>query len=208
MRARRPVLDPPHVEHSAIEVDLVPAQVADLGRPQPMPEGDQDHARIAMAVAVGFGGLDQGFDLTKRQVLAGAKLGVRSACPQCARAIGFLGSRRPVDACRRFLDGARRRNVRKISVGAINWSAEFVNEITLAREATVRTHELRTVSKSKDEFKLSRRRNLQLISGVLAFMSIDPLTWVLVVFLILMAAFICSSHPPANVDTGPGCNGP
>src|SRR5258707_3966424 len=110
MRARRPVLDPPHVEHSAIEVDLVPAQVADLGRPEPMPEGDQDHARIAMAVAVGFGGLDQGFDLTKRQVLAGAKLGVRSACPQCARAIGFLGSRRPVDACRRFLNGARRRN--------------------------------------------------------------------------------------------------
>jgi len=33
MRARGAVVDPPDVEHSAVEVDLVPAQVADLGCP-------------------------------------------------------------------------------------------------------------------------------------------------------------------------------
>jgi hypothetical protein len=36
VRARDPVLDPPHMEYRAVEVDLVPAQVADLGRPQPV----------------------------------------------------------------------------------------------------------------------------------------------------------------------------
>ena len=79
MRAWRAVLDPPHVEHGAIE-DLVPAQVADLGRPETMPEGDDDHGRVPMAIAVGLGGLDQRFDLARRQVLAGAKLGVWSQC--------------------------------------------------------------------------------------------------------------------------------
>ena len=77
MRARRPILDPPHVEHCATEVDLVPAQVADFARPEPVPEGDQDHGRVPMAVAVGLGGLDQRLDLAGRQVLARAKLGVR-----------------------------------------------------------------------------------------------------------------------------------
>jgi hypothetical protein len=33
-----------------------------------------------MAVSVGLGGLDQGVDFAGRQVLAGAKLGVRSSC--------------------------------------------------------------------------------------------------------------------------------
>ena len=110
MRARRPVLDPPHVQHRAIEVDLVPAPIADFSCPEAVAESDQDHGRVPMTIPFGPGGLDQGVDLAGRQVLAGAKLGVRSACPQCARAIGFLGSRRPVDACRRFLNGARRRN--------------------------------------------------------------------------------------------------
>jgi len=45
VRAWRPILHPPHVQHRAIEVDLVPAQVADLSGPEPMPEGDQDHGR-------------------------------------------------------------------------------------------------------------------------------------------------------------------
>src|SRR6266849_6999712 len=61
MGARGAVLDPPHVEHRAIEVDLVPAQVTDLGRPQPVAEGHQDHGGIPVAVAVALGGLDQGF---------------------------------------------------------------------------------------------------------------------------------------------------
>jgi hypothetical protein len=57
------------------EIDLVPAQVADLGRPEPVPKRDQDHSGIAVTVAVGLCGFDQGFDLAGRQVLPGAKLG-------------------------------------------------------------------------------------------------------------------------------------
>jgi hypothetical protein len=39
--ARGAVLDPPDVEHGAVEVDLIPAQVADLGRPR-----WRDHAQV------------------------------------------------------------------------------------------------------------------------------------------------------------------
>jgi hypothetical protein len=35
------VLDPSDVEHGAVEIDLVPAQVADLGGPQAVPVGQQ-----------------------------------------------------------------------------------------------------------------------------------------------------------------------
>jgi hypothetical protein len=41
MGARGAVLDSPDVEHRAVEVDLVPAQVADLGGPQAVPKGDR-----------------------------------------------------------------------------------------------------------------------------------------------------------------------
>jgi len=58
MRAWCAVLDPPHVQHGGAEVDLVPAQVADLCRPKAVAEGDEDHGRVPMAVAVGLGGLD------------------------------------------------------------------------------------------------------------------------------------------------------
>src|SRR6266853_3765485 len=51
MRAWGAILDPPHMEHRAIEVDLVPAQVADLGRPEPMAEGHQDHGGVPVTVA-------------------------------------------------------------------------------------------------------------------------------------------------------------
>jgi hypothetical protein len=49
VRARSPVLDPPHVKHSPVEVDLVPAQVADLGRPQPVTKGEQDNTNSPQA---------------------------------------------------------------------------------------------------------------------------------------------------------------
>jgi hypothetical protein len=70
------VLDSPHVQDRALEVDLVPAQVADLGGAQPVPEGHEDQGRVPVTVAVGLGGLDQGLDLAGRQVLPGPKFGV------------------------------------------------------------------------------------------------------------------------------------
>ncbi len=53
-------LGPPDVKHRAIEAHLIPTKVADLGRPQPMPEGDQDRGGVPMAVSVGFGRLLRG----------------------------------------------------------------------------------------------------------------------------------------------------
>src|SRR5450631_2202140 len=66
------------MEHCAVEVDLVPAQVADLGRPQPVPEGEQDHGRVTMAMPVALGGLDHCLDLARRQVLSSPEFGVRT----------------------------------------------------------------------------------------------------------------------------------
>jgi hypothetical protein len=53
-------------------------QVAELDRQKPVPEGQQDHGRVPVPVAVRLGGLDQGFDLSGRQVLLGSKFGVRT----------------------------------------------------------------------------------------------------------------------------------
>jgi hypothetical protein len=50
--ARDAVLDPADVEHSAGEVDLVPAEVADLGGPETMPVGQQDHGGVPVTVLV------------------------------------------------------------------------------------------------------------------------------------------------------------
>jgi len=61
-------------------VHLVPAQVAQLGRPQPVPECQKDHGRVPMTVSVGLGGIDRDLDLAGREMLAGAKLGVSSPC--------------------------------------------------------------------------------------------------------------------------------
>jgi hypothetical protein len=48
-----------------------------------------------------------------------------------------------------------------------------------------------------------------LIAGAVPlYYDINPLTWVLVVLLVLIVAFICWPPPPGDVDTGPGCNGP
>jgi hypothetical protein len=66
VRAGRPVLDPPDVTQHAIEVYLVPAQVTQLGGTQALPEGDQDHGSVPMAVSIGLGSLDQRLDFATR----------------------------------------------------------------------------------------------------------------------------------------------
>jgi hypothetical protein len=64
------------MEHRAVEVDLVPAQVADLGRPEPVTKGEQDYGRVTMAMSVALGGLDHCLDLGRRQALSSPELGV------------------------------------------------------------------------------------------------------------------------------------
>ena len=51
---------------------LLPAQRAQLGRSQAVPEGEQDHGRIAMSVPIAAGSFHQPFDLFLGQVLAGS----------------------------------------------------------------------------------------------------------------------------------------
>src|SRR5260370_15227324 len=112
MSAGGPVLDPPHVQHCAIEVDLVPTQIADLSRPKPVAECEQDHRGVPMTVSVGLGGLDQAST---------------SPTVRCSRARSSTFRRRV---------GA---TVRKILVDATNFSAEFFNDSPRARTRTVRT---------------------------------------------------------------------
>ena len=68
------------------EVDGVPAQRHQLGRPQAVPVRDQHHGGVAVAMAVLPGGSDQAGDLAIGQVLARADLGV--AAPLGGPAIG------------------------------------------------------------------------------------------------------------------------
>ena len=64
MYAGDPVLDPVNVQAALGEFDLLPLQVADLGGPQTVPIGDQDHGCVAMPVAAMLSGaVHQPFDL-------------------------------------------------------------------------------------------------------------------------------------------------
>jgi hypothetical protein len=66
--------------HAAVgEVDRIPAQRHQLGRPQAVPISDQHRGGVAVAMAVLPGGSDQTSDLAIGEVLAGADLGVALA---------------------------------------------------------------------------------------------------------------------------------
>jgi hypothetical protein len=77
MCAGRALLDPTDVQGGRPEVDLIPAQVNQFGRPQAVPIGHQDHGGVAPAMAVVLGGGDQPLDLGLGEVFAGAQVGVR-----------------------------------------------------------------------------------------------------------------------------------
>jgi hypothetical protein len=66
-----PALEPRNVQPAMDDVDLLPTEGAQLGRSQPVPEGQQDHGRIAMSVRVPACRLHQPLDLSLGQVLAG-----------------------------------------------------------------------------------------------------------------------------------------
>src|SRR5262249_12384778 len=91
MRGRSALFDSADVQDGVFEVDLLPAQVHQLGGPQTMPEGQQDHGGVAMAPAVVSGGLNQPLDLALGQVLAGPIGGVGPPHRQsnCAFYVGW-----------------------------------------------------------------------------------------------------------------------
>src|SRR5215475_689186 len=69
MYAGNPVLDPVNVEAALGQFDLLPLQVADLGGPQTVATGDQDHGRVAMPIAaVLAGAVHQPLDLALGEV--------------------------------------------------------------------------------------------------------------------------------------------
>ena len=76
MGAGRALLDPAHVKRPRGELDLVPAQVHQLGGPQAVPIGHKHHRGVPVAPAVLPGGVHQPLDLGLGQVLAGAQLAV------------------------------------------------------------------------------------------------------------------------------------
>jgi hypothetical protein len=74
MRARDAILDAADVEVGAIEVHLIPTEVAQLRRPKSMPECHEDRGCVSMAVPSLLGSLDQDLDLLWSEVFAGTKL--------------------------------------------------------------------------------------------------------------------------------------
>jgi hypothetical protein len=51
VNGRGAVLDAPGVQHGAVEIDLVPADFAHLGRPQAVLEGEKDHRAVAVGLS-------------------------------------------------------------------------------------------------------------------------------------------------------------
>jgi hypothetical protein len=59
-----------HMHRGGLELHRRPLQAAEFGYPQAMPEADQDHGGVALAIAVAPGDLDQALDLMLGEVLA------------------------------------------------------------------------------------------------------------------------------------------
>src|SRR5262249_10987127 len=72
------------------EVDLLPAQGAQLRRSQAMPEGQQDHGRIPMPVPITARRLDKPLDLSLSEVLSGSIMSIWAATtPNCSLYSGW-----------------------------------------------------------------------------------------------------------------------
>src|SRR5262249_21069007 len=82
-------LDSADVQDRGFEVDLIPAQVDQLGHSQAVPVSDKDHGGVAVPVAVGPGPRPQLLDLGLGQVLASAQVAI-GASPRCN--CSFYGS--------------------------------------------------------------------------------------------------------------------
>jgi hypothetical protein len=70
------VLDPVDVKLSALEVMLLPPELAHVCRSQSVPIRHQDHSRITVAVPVLAGGLHQLLHFTRREIFTGAQVAV------------------------------------------------------------------------------------------------------------------------------------
>src|SRR5258705_7264284 len=62
---------------AGLKLHVAPLELTQLRGPQPVPEGDQDHGRIAMAPAIALGGGDQLLNLALGQMLARPDIRIR-----------------------------------------------------------------------------------------------------------------------------------
>lgn len=67
------MLDPADVEGCGSKVHLVPAEVDQLGNPEAVAIGDEDHGGVTVSPSIAFGGLYEQFHFGFRQVLTGAQ---------------------------------------------------------------------------------------------------------------------------------------
>jgi hypothetical protein len=74
---------------AGLELNRRPLQSAKLRHPQAMPEGDQDHRRVALTPPVAFSCLHQALDLKLGQVLAVAPAACVNA-KACQSPSGYL----------------------------------------------------------------------------------------------------------------------
>lgn len=80
MKARLAVLDTPDVDGGrSAKLDLRPLQIAYLGSSQAMPKSSQDQRSVPVAIPPLPRFFDQLFDLGRRQIFAGTKLGIWQA---------------------------------------------------------------------------------------------------------------------------------
>ena len=71
MHTRHAILDAAHMHEPVCKVDLIPGECAQFGNAEPVSIRDQDHQRIARAVAVALAcRLDQLLHFARREVLA------------------------------------------------------------------------------------------------------------------------------------------
>jgi hypothetical protein len=82
MRRRRAPLRPADGQRAGVEVDLVPAEIDQLGHPESVPIGHEDHGRVPVAPTVISGGLLQAADLAVGEVFPGPEFSVWKA-PGC-----------------------------------------------------------------------------------------------------------------------------
>src|SRR5262245_65603676 len=68
--------EPRDVQPGMGEIDLLPTEGAQLGRSQSMPEGQQDHGRIAVAIPITARRLHQPLDLSLGEVFADPIMGI------------------------------------------------------------------------------------------------------------------------------------
>jgi hypothetical protein len=71
VRRRRAILDPTNVQDCLTKVGLLPTKIDKFGRAEPVPESNQDHRRVPVALPIVLGRIDEPLDLRRRQVLTG-----------------------------------------------------------------------------------------------------------------------------------------